>query len=174
MIMSDAPAVSPAPEGNRPTGERAAVFLVVVDNSPEMRVALRWASLRARRTGGKVGLVRVIREADFQHWAAVRNLMQSEAREEAEQLLQEHAAEVFRLHGGMPTLYLREGETKSAVVELIQEDKDIRILVLAASTGRRGPGPLITHLTKKVIGQLRIPVTIIPGGLSDEQIDTLV
>ena len=173
MNDTDAPAANADPITAAP-GDRPAIFLVVVDNSPEMGVALRWASLRARRTGGKVGLVRVIRKADFQHWAAVGNLMQVEAREEAEQLLQEHAAEVFRLYGGMPILYLREGETKSAVVELIQEDKDIRILVLAASTGRRGPGPLITHLTKKAISQLRIPVTIIPGGLSDEQIDTLV
>ena len=157
--MSDSSSVNRPQESDRSAGERAAIFLVVVDNSPEMRVALRWASLRARRTGGRVGLVRVIRESDFQHWAAVGNLMKFEAREEAEQLLQEHAA---------------EGETKTAVVELVQEDKDIRILVLAASTGRRGPGPLINHLTKKAIGQLRIPVTIIPGGLTDEQIDTLV
>jgi nucleotide-binding universal stress UspA family protein len=156
------------------TGDRPAVFLVVVDNTPEMHVALRWASLRARRTGGRVGLVRVIRPADFQHWAAVGKLMSIEAREEAEQLLQEHAAEVFKLYGGMPVLYLREGDTKSAVINLIDEDNDIRILVLAAATGRRGPGPLITYLTKKAIGLLRIPVTIVPGGLTDEQIDRLV
>lgn len=174
MTDSAPPATDSGTAGERASGERPAIFLVVVDNTPEMRVALRWASLRARRTGGRVGLVRIIRNADFQHWAAVGNLMQVEAREEAEQLLQEHAAEVQRLHGGMPVLYVREGETKSAVVELIQEDKDIRILVLAASTSRRGPGPLITHLTKKVIGQLRIPVTIVPGGLTDAQIDTLV
>ncbi|MGB0571897.1 MAG: universal stress protein [Alphaproteobacteria bacterium] len=172
--MSDSPNTPQPPTSDKPTGDRAAVFLVVVDNSPEMRVALRWASLRARRTGGRVGLVRVIRDSDFQHWAAVGNLMQAEAREEAEQLLQEHAAEVWRLYEGPPILYLRGGETKSAIVELVQEEKDIRILVLAASTGRRGPGPLINHLTKKAIGQLRIPVTIIPGGLTDEQIDTLV
>ena len=156
------------------TRGRPAVFLVVVDNTPEMRVALRWASLRARRTSGRVGLVRVIRPSDFQHWAAVGNLMKEEARDEAEQLLQEHAAEVFRLYGDMPVLYLREGDMKSAVIDLIDEDNDIRILVLAASTGRRGPGPLITYLTKKAIGLLRIPVTIVPGGLSDEQIDRLV
>ncbi|MEP4380407.1 MAG: universal stress protein [Alphaproteobacteria bacterium] len=172
--MTDSPAHENTQDHNPTTGERAAVFLVVVDNSPEMRVALRWASLRARRTGGRVGLVRVIHDADFQHWAAVGNLMQAEAREEAEQLLQEHAAEVFRLYGGLPILYLVEGDPKSAVVELLEEEKDIRILVLATSTGRRGPGPLITHLTKKALGQLRIPVTIIPGGLTDEQIDTLV
>jgi len=74
----------------------------------------------------------------------------------------------------MPILYLIEGEPKSAIVDLIEEDKDIRILVLASSTGRRGPGPLITHLTKKALAQLRIPVTIVPGGLTDQQIDALV
>ena len=155
-------------------GDRAAIFLVVVDNSPEMRVALRWASLHARRTGGRVALVRVIRPSDFQHWAAVGNLMSAEAREEAEQLLQEHAAEVFRLYGDMPVLHLREGNAKSEIINLIDEDDDIRILVLAAATDRRGPGPLITYLTKKAIGQLRIPVTVIPGGLTDSQIDDLV
>lgn len=172
--MSDSTPTAHAIDAARAPGERPAVFLVVVDNTPEMGVALRWASRRARRTGGRVGLVRVIRPADFQHWAAVGNLMSAEAREEAEQLLQEHAAEVFQLYGGMPILYLREGDTKTAVIELVEEEKDIRILVLAASTSRRGPGPLITHLTKKAIGQLRIPVTIVPGGLTDEQIDQLV
>jgi nucleotide-binding universal stress UspA family protein len=172
--MSDSAAPDSTLGHSEAAGDRPAVFLVVVDNTPEMRVALRWASLRARRTGGRVGLVRVIRPADFQHWAAVGNLMSAEAREEAEQLLQEHAAEVFRLYGGMPVLYLREGDAKSAVIDLIDEDNDIRILVLAASTGRRGPGPLITYLTKKAIGLLRIPVTIVPGGLTDDQIDRLV
>ncbi len=76
------------------------VFLVVVDNTPEMRVALRFASRRAKRTGGRVGLLRVIRKADFQHWAAIGNLMREEARDEAEQLLQEHAATVTELNGG--------------------------------------------------------------------------
>ena len=150
------------------------VFLVVVDNTTEMRVALRFASRRAKRTGGRVGLLRVIRKADFQHWAAIGNLMQVEAREEAEQLLQEHAAAVNELTGGeMPILYIKEGDIKSALIQLIDEDSQIRILVLAASTNTRGPGPLITFLMKKVIGKLRIPVTIVPGSLSNEQIDTL-
>ncbi len=172
--MSDSTPDTMTPDAFSRADDRPAVFLVVVDNTPEMRVALRWASRRARRTGGRVGLVRIIRPADFQHWAAIGNLMSAEARDEAERLLQEHAAEVFQLYGGMPVLYLREGDAKSAVIQLIEEETDIRILVLAASTSRRGPGPLITHLTKKAISQLRIPVTIVPGGLTDEQIDQLV
>ncbi len=150
------------------------VFLVVVDNTPEMQVALRFASRRAKRTGGRVGLLRVVRKADFQHWAAIGNLMREEARDEAEQLLQEHAATVTELMGGeMPILYIKEGDTKSALLQLIEEDSQIRILVLAAATGKRGPGPLITFLMKKIIGKLRIPVTIVPGGLTNDQIDTL-
>jgi len=150
------------------------VFLVVVDNTPEMPVALRFASRRAKRTGGRVGLLRVVRKADFQHWAAIGNLMREEARDEAEQLLQEYASMVIELTGGeMPILYIKEGDTKSALLELIEEDSQIRILVLAAAIGRRGPGPLITFLMKKIIGKLRVPVTIVPGGLTDEQIDTL-
>ena len=162
-----------------PTSRRAEtsqpnVFLVVVDNTPEMQVALRFASLRAKRTGGRVGLLRVVRKADFQHWAAIGNLMREEARDEAEQLLQEHAATVTELTGGeMPILYIKEGDTKSALLQLIDEDSQIRILVLAAATGKRGPGPLITFLMKKIIGKLRIPVTIVPGGLTNDQIDTL-
>ena len=150
------------------------VFLVVVDNTSEMQVALRFASLRAKRTGGRVGLLRVIRKADFQHWAAIGNLMREEAREEAEQLLQDYATTVTELTGGeMPILYIKEGDIKSALVQLIEEDSQIRILVLAAATGKRGPGPLITFLMKKIIGKLRIPVTIVPGGLTNDQIDTV-
>ena len=166
--------VTAAPRSRRDAAQQPNVFLVVVDNTPEMQVALRFASLRAKRTGGRVGLLRVVRKADFQHWAAIGNLMREEAREEAEQLLQEYAATVTELTGGeMPILYIKEGDTKSALVQLIDEDSQIRILVLAAATGKRGPGPLINFLMKKIIDKLRIPVTIVPGGLSNDQIDTL-
>ncbi|MFQ5972464.1 MAG: universal stress protein [Alphaproteobacteria bacterium] len=149
------------------------VFLVVVDDSPEMKNALYFACKRARRTGGRVGLLRVIEPADFQHWAAVGNLMREEARAEAEQLLQETAAKVKELHGKLPVLYVLEGDRKEALLKLIDEDPQIRILVLAAATGKKGPGPLISFLTKRVIGRMRIPVTIVPGGLTEEQIDAL-
>lgn len=161
-------------QGDRRDGvPNGGIFLVVVDDSPEMGVALRYASLRARRTGGRVGLLRVIEPADFQHWAAIGNLMREEARADAERLLQEHAAGVFELHGSRPSLYVREGDRIEAVLGLIDEDPQIRVLVLAAAIDAKGPGPLISFLTKKTIGKMRVPVTIVPGGLSDEQIDAL-
>lgn len=166
-------AIADSSPRRRSSDEQPKVFLVVVDNSPEMPVALRFASRRAKRTGGRVGLLRVVRKADFQHWAAIGNLMREEARDEAEQLLQDYAARVMEITGGeMPILYIMEGDIKSALLKLIEEDSQIRILVLAAATGR-SPGPLITFLMKKIIGKLRVPVTIVPGGLSDEQLDAL-
>lgn len=172
--MSDTPAAASNVDApDRVPHDSPNVFLVVVDNSPEMKVALRWACLRARRTGGRVGLLRVVDKADFQHWAAVGNLMREEARKEAEQLLMEYAGLATQIHGNIPILYIREGDIKKAVVELIDEEPQIRTLVLAASAGGKGPGPIVSHLMKRIIGGLRIPVTVVPGSLSDEQIDAL-
>ncbi len=149
------------------------IFLVVADKTPEMRNALRFAAGRAKRTGGVVGILRVIEPSDFQHWSAVGNLMREEARVEAEQLLQECAATIEGIHDRMPILYIREGSRQDALLKLIEEEPAVRILLLGAASGTKGPGPLISFLTKKVVGKLRVPVTIVPGALSEEQIDAL-
>lgn len=149
------------------------VFLVVVDNSAEMQVALRFAARRARNTGGRVALLYVMEPADFQHWMAVGDLMREEARQEAEATLQRLSEEVMRLCGMMPMLYVREGERAEELLKLIDEEGSISIVVLAAGTGREGPGPIITNLVAKRAGQLRTPFTIVPGGLSDGEIDAL-
>lgn len=167
-------------ESERETGGEAAarqagdrVFLVVVDDTEEMQVALRFACGRAKHTGGRVALLYVIEPHDFQHWMAVGDLMREEARNEAEQLLQKLAAQAGEWAGGMPILYLREGSRRDALLELIDEEPRISILVLGASTGTGGPGPLVSALTGKFIGKLRIPVTVVPGNLSEEDIDSI-
>ena len=149
------------------------VFLVVVDDTPEMRVALRYACLRARHTGGRVALLRVIDPADFQHWAAVGNLMRAEARDDAERLLQEMGAFVVEMSGKYPALYIAEGTPRNVVVELIDSAPEISVLVLAAAPGGKGPGPLISFLTKRTVGRMRVPVLIVPGGMSDADMDAL-
>ena len=146
------------------------VFLVVVDDSEEMPVALRFACHRARRNGGRVALLRVTERADFQHWASVGDLMRQEAREEGEQLLQKLAGEVHEMSGNYPVFYIREGDIREELVKLIEEEPSISILVLAANAGTSGPGPLITYLLGKKAPQNRIPITIVPGNLSDEEL----
>ena len=149
------------------------VFLVIVDETEEMKVALRFACRRARHTGGRVALLYVIEPAEFQHWMAVEDLMREEARSEGEQLLQRLAAQVNELVGSIPILYVREGKVRDELFKLLEEEPRISILVLGANTGSRGPGPLVTALTGKMIGKLHIPITVVPGNLSDEEIDSV-
>ena len=165
------PAAGVAAEAPPKTAGR--VFLVVVDESPEMMVALRYACRRAWRTGGRVALLYVIEPADPQEWVGVGELMHDENRQAAEQLLQKMAAEVGKLSGSMPVLYLREGARRDELLKLIDEDPSISILVLGAATGTKGPGPLVSAVTGKFVGRLRIPVTIVPGNISIEEIESI-
>lgn len=153
--------------------ERERIFLVVVDATEEHRKALRFASMRAARTGGRVALLYCIEPAEFQHWMAVENLMREERRQEAEALLHKVSADVQKQSGKTPVFYLREGNLREELLKLLAEERSISILVLAAATGKKGPGPLVTALAGKMSGELPIPITIVPGNLSDEEIDAL-
>ena len=96
--------------------------------------------------------------------------MRQEAREEGEQLLQKLSGEVQQWAGSYPILYIREGDVREELVSLIESEPTISILVLAASTGSGGPGPIITYLLGKKARQSRIPITIVPGNLSDKEL----
>ncbi len=151
--------------------KRDRVFLVVVDDSPEREVALKYASLRARKGGGRVALLRVVEPIGLVEWAGVGVMMQEERREEAEKLLSGLAAQVQEITGGMPILLLREGEPRDELLALLDEDPRISILILAAAPGSGGPGPLISALTGRYAHRLGVPLTIVPGGLDDKELD---
>jgi nucleotide-binding universal stress UspA family protein len=155
------------------TADIPRVFLVVVDDSPEMPMALYYASRRARRTGGRVALLHVIPRAESHGLASVEALMRQEARDEAEQLIQRLARTVVDDGGAIPIIHLREGLLRDELLDLVASDPTITVLVLAAGTGPDGPGPLISFLASKAMTKLHIPVTIVPGGLTREQMDAL-
>ncbi len=159
------------PEPSDPSVDR--IFLCVIDSTEEMQVAIRFASRRAWRTGGRVAMLYVMEPADFQHWMSVEEKMREERREEAERVLQEHASEVFDICGTMPSLYVREGSPADAIQQLIEEEPRIAILVLGAGTGKKGPGPLVSSIAGKLSGKFPIPITVVPGNLDDDQIDAL-
>jgi nucleotide-binding universal stress UspA family protein len=155
-----------------PAGGTGRTFLCVVDESSELHQALRFACQRARKTGGRVALLHVIEPAEFQHWMAVRQLMEEERREQAEELLQVVSSVVQKLSGTTPVVYIREGKPTEQLMDLIESEPDISVLVLGAAAGSEGPGSVISYVMKR-IGRLPIPVTIVPGNLSDDQIDAL-
>jgi nucleotide-binding universal stress UspA family protein len=148
-------------------------FLVVVDDTLECRKALRFAWRRAQRTGAGVTLLRVIDPVDFQHWLAVEERMREEAHEEAEALLKKLAVEVQQQSEILPELVVREGPIRDVLIKLIDEDHAIRILVLGAGSGADGPGPLVSQMAGKMSGAMRVPITVVPGSLSDDQLDLL-
>ena len=147
------------------------VFLVVIDDTPELKAAIRYACIRAKKTSGRVAMLHVTAREDMQEWIGVSRLIKEEARQQAEALMQKMAAEVQKLSGAMPVLYFREGERRDEVMKLIDEEPSISILVLGASTGPKGPGPLVQALTSKYVGKLRVPITIVPGQLTNDDID---
>ena len=162
--MTETPPLPPGPER---------VFLVVVDESPELLVALHYASRRALHTGGRVVLLHVIPPTDPQQWMTIESLMREEKRQEAEALTERYAAEVAAITGALPEVHIKEGLVRDELLKLIDEDPSIMVLVLAASAGETGPGPLVAALTSKFVGRLRVPITIVPGKLSDAEIAAL-
>lgn len=148
-------------------------YLVVVDDTKECERAVYWATKRANRTSSQVVMLRVIEIADRnQQWLGVADIMQAEGMEAANAALDKFCAQARQIAEITPDRVIREGETTEQIIKLIDEDADIGILVLAAGTGKEGPGPLITNLAKTA-GQFPIPVAIIPGHLSDEDIDSM-
>ncbi len=157
--------------GNTERKPSGRTFLCVVDDSEEFAAALQFACRRATNTNGRVALLYVVQPAEFQHWMAVGERMREEAREEAEEMLNVVASVVQKRTGHLPVLYIREGKIREEVVKLISEENDISLLVLGASSNTEGPGPLVTYLVEKMAGRLRIPVTIVPGSLSEDDIE---
>jgi nucleotide-binding universal stress UspA family protein len=168
--MTDPSSASPSPPPQPPA--RTRIFLVVADETAEMRVALRYAALRAFYTGGKVALLGVIEPPEVQQFAAIEERMAEEAREAAETLISRLATEVTEICGTVPIVHLREGTTREELTKLLDEEPGISILVLAAGTEQEGPGPLITALISRP-EKLRVPITIVPGNLTNEQIAAL-
>lgn len=157
-------------KANQPHRRR---FLVVVDGSDELRAALRFAAMRARNTGGRVSLLAVVQMPEFQDWMFVGSLMQEESRLEAERLLHGYAAQIHAFSGDMPELIIREGDPREELMRLLAEDDGISVVVLATGSGQDGPGPLVSALTGKYAAKMPVPVTLVPGHLSDDEIDAL-
>jgi len=149
-------------------------YLVVIDDTEECDRALYWAAKRAGRTKSQIVMLRVIEPGERnQQWLGVADIMKAEAMEAANQELDKYAERAKKLTKLAPDRVIREGVTSEEIVKLIDEDQDIGILVLAAGTNsKEGPGPLVSHIGKNA-GTFPIPVAIVPGHLSDEDLDAM-
>ncbi|MDO8980589.1 MAG: universal stress protein [Afipia sp.] len=147
--------------------------LVVVDDTAEGDRAVYYASRWAVRVGGGVVMLRVIDTGDRnQQWLGVADIMRAEAEEIANAALDRASGRANGIAAITPERVIREGDPGEQILDVIDKDVDIAMLVLAASAGAEGPGPIITILAKTA-GTFPIPITVVPGNLSDIDLDAL-
>lgn len=153
-------------------GERK-TFLVIIDDTPECERALLFAARLAERAGGQILALFVQPDSEFQHWLGVENLMREEAVEEANMLIDKVVGAVAERIDADIERKVVFGNRSEAIRSVIQESNDIAQLVLAAAPGSDGPGPLVTAIATGQSGAYPIPITIVPGTLSDAVIDAI-
>lgn len=153
------------------TGHRRK-FMAIVDDTPECARAVHYAGRRAKNSNGGLVLLYVIPEHDVQQWIGVQEIMRAEAREEAESIANRSAEHVRETIGIEAEIVIREGNRAEQINAAVEEDRDIAILVLAAGGAKEGPGPLVSLLAGRGRA-FTIPVTVLPDGLDDGDIDAL-
>ena len=147
------------------------VYLVVIDDSEEARVALRFAARRAVKTSGKVEVLAVIEPQDFVQWGGVQAAIEEEQTARINGTVSAAVGEILDEAGIEPVIVVRQGEPVKAVRDYIG-DRDIAALVLGAAPSGN-PGPMVAHFTGSDAGKLPCPVMIIPGSLTDERLEQL-
>lgn len=148
-------------------------FLAVADSTPECARAVKYAARRCAAIDADLVLVYVIQPGDFQHWLGVEEVMRAEAREESEAVLAKFNKMVIDDAGIHAELVIREGPVVSEISALIEEDRDIALLILAAGDDSDGPGPLVSSIAGSSAA-FAIPVTVVPASLTDADIELLV
>ena len=147
-------------------------YLVVIDDSPEATLALRFAARRAARTQGHVIVLTIIPPTDFLAFGGVQATIEAEAREHAEELVAAAADAVASEAGMTPTIMVQQGQPADVVHALLDERPEVSALVLGAAASGP-PGPLVAHFTGADCGTLPCPVMIVPGGMDVERLAAL-
>ncbi len=147
-------------------------YLVVIDDSAEARVALRFAARRAAKTDGTVEVLAIVEPQDFVQWGGVQAAIEEEQRLRIEAIVASSVGELMDSAGIAPNIAVRSGEPVSEVRAFIGTRSDIAALVLGAC-GSGHPGPLVADFTGHDSGKLPCPVMIIPGSLDEERLEAL-
>lgn len=147
-------------------------YLVVVDDSAESRVALRFAARRAAKTGGRIEVLGIVEPQDFVQFGGVQNAIEEEQRLRIEGVVSGAVGEILNECGMEANIIMRSGEVVRTVREYLDGRDEVAALVLGAAPSGN-PGPLVANFTGNDAGQLPCPVMIIPGSLSDERLEQL-
>lgn len=147
-------------------------YLVIMKDAAEAKVALRFAARRAAKTGRGVEVLAVIEPQEFVSWGGVQAAIEEEERQRLETHIASFIGQLVEETGMEPVLTVRQGDPVEAIRDRIADNGGIAALVLGAAPGAN-PGPIVKHFTGEGAGDLPCPVLLIPGGLSDEQVEAL-
>lgn len=146
-------------------------YLVVIDETPEAEVALRFAARRAAKTGGGVSILALVPPTEFVAFGGVQATIEAEAREQAEAIVHRAAGAIVAEAGITPTIIVKAGDPIPLILATLHENPDIGALVLGAAIGT--PGPLVAHFAVAESGNLPCPLMIVPGSLDRDALDRL-
>lgn len=146
-------------------------YMVIADDSEEFPLALRYALRLAHTRRGHVAIVHIIETQDFVHWGGIEEKMRAEQRREAEEKLWSICRTSNELNGQIPGMYIVEGETIPAITDILEDDDNINMMILA--NGKGNSDPLVAHFTGKSGCKCPVPVLVIPGHLDEDAIDAL-
>jgi nucleotide-binding universal stress UspA family protein len=153
-------------------GESQRTYLVVVDDSAESRVALRFAARRAAKTGGRIEVLGIVEPQDFVQFGGVQAAIEEEQRLRIEGVVSSAIGEILDESGIDAQIIIRQGEAVRTVRDFIGEREEIAALVLGAAPSG-SPGLLVADFAGSDAGLLPCPVMIIPGSLSDDRLEQL-
>ena len=147
-------------------------YLVVVDDSPEAAIALRFAARRAAKTNGRIEVLGIVEPQDFVQWGGVEKAFEEEQRLRIEGVVSASVGEILDESGIEATIVVQQGEPVNAVRDYIGEREEVAALVLGAAPSGP-PGPLVSNFCGADAGKLPCPVMLIPGSLTDERLEQL-
>lgn len=157
-----------------PDDNRTVKYLVCVDHREESRVALRLACMKAQARKYRIDLLHIINPSDFQTLGGVADRIREEQMAEAQELLNTLSDEVRQGYGITPGIILREGSTGDEILKVALEDPDTIIVYLGIAQQSSSRGKLASWLAGQLGSKLFVPLLMVPGNLTDQQLQTLV
>ncbi len=147
-------------------------YLVVVDDSAEARVALRFAARRAAKTAGRIEVLGVVEPQDFVQFGGVQAAIEEEQQLRIHGVVSSAIGELLDESGVEANIIIQQGDPVRTVRDYVGERAEVAALVLGAAPSGN-PGPLVAYFTGNDAGKLPCPVMIIPGSLSEERLEQL-
>lgn len=156
--------------GIPPSGRRV---LVLVNGELTTRAAVAWAAHWCNRTGDGIVLFHVIEPDHAMGFGVMQDLMRAEQWQAAERMLATFSSYAEKLTGRAPEHMVREGPLKETVREVLKSEPNLSLLVIAASHREAGPAPLIGYLASRMGSRVQVPMVLVPGSLTGDEIEKM-